>query len=142
MPVYHRLLWTPELKGEEYQGPIDGVKPIDYPEAYEYLMELRCVLALDERLYQNGNSHCKVCITCYNNTPDEYKNEYVIVAPHNLVHKNSADHQTHCTHCNTWIVQVRPAHECKACIEEYLNASKDYLDEGWGLQVIQRWREE
>ncbi|KMQ81909.1 hypothetical protein RF55_24800, partial [Lasius niger] len=40
MPVHYSLLWIPEIQGEEFHGPIDGVRPIDYPENYEYLMEL------------------------------------------------------------------------------------------------------
>ncbi|KMQ86722.1 hypothetical protein RF55_14234 [Lasius niger] len=32
MPVHHSLLWIPEIQGEEFHGPIDGVRPIDYPE--------------------------------------------------------------------------------------------------------------
>jgi len=135
-------LWTPALKGEEYQGPIDGVRPNDYPKAYEYLMELRCVMALEEYIYQDINDNYKICIECYNNTSDEYKNAYAPVAPHNLVHKNSADNQINCTYCHKKIVQVKPAHECRGCIEEYLHTPQDYLNEGWGSQVIQRWQEE
>lgn len=75
MPVYHRLLWTPEIKGEEHHGPINGVRPCDYSEAYEYLMELRCVMTLENQLYQDINTNNnKVYTTCYNNTPDEHKN--------------------------------------------------------------------
>jgi hypothetical protein len=36
MPVYHRLQWTPELSGEEYQGSIDDIKPEDHPKTFFY----------------------------------------------------------------------------------------------------------
>ncbi|CAL1672039.1 unnamed protein product [Lasius platythorax] len=73
MPVYHRLLWTPELLGEEYQGPIDGVRPLDHPETYGYLMELRCVMLTGNRLYQSIIDSHKICQACYATASEEQK---------------------------------------------------------------------
>ncbi|CAL1678868.1 unnamed protein product [Lasius platythorax] len=100
MPVHHSLLWISEIQGEEFHGPIDGVRPIDYPETYGYLMELRCVMALENQLYQNIIDLRKIYNSCYAITSNEPKCVYQIVSPHNLVHKNSADNQIDCTFCN------------------------------------------
>ncbi|KMQ82564.1 hypothetical protein RF55_22549 [Lasius niger] len=142
MPVYHHLMWTPELLGEEYQGPIDGVRPLDYPETYGYLTELRCVMIAENRLYQSYFDSHKICQACYATASEEQKSEYGIVAPHCLVHKNSANCQTGCTFCNKCIITIKPAHECSGCIEKYLHTSKAYFDEGWGAPVFDRRAEE
>jgi hypothetical protein len=139
--VYHHLLWAPELLGEEYQGPINGVRPLDYPETYGYLMELRCVMIAEDRLHQSFTDSHKICQARYATASEEQKNEYGIVTPHSLVHKNSANCQTACTFCNKCIT-IKLAHECSGCIEKYLHTNKAYLDEGWGTPVFNRWTEE
>ena len=141
MPVYHQLQWTPEPPGEEYQRPIDGVKPEDHPKTYSLLQRFRCVITnVQGRIYQStANSH-KICNECYNLLPAEYKREYTRVASHNLVHANTARTQTRCTVCGEKIILVSPAHKCRDCIEEYLHADKALLRHGWGVKVVTRWR--
>lgn len=137
MPGYHRLSLIPEIQ-EEFQELIDGVIPRYYPETYGYLMELRCVKLLEDNIYQNTTNNYKICSSCYINTSDERKAEYAIIATHNLVHKNSVENHQNCTSCDKLIVRIKPADECRACIEEYLHTDKEYLDQGWGAPVVAR----
>ncbi|KMQ86564.1 hypothetical protein RF55_12073 [Lasius niger] len=126
MPVHHQ--------GEEFHEPIDGVRPIDYPEIYGYIMQLKCVMALENPIYQNIIDLHKICNSCYNMTSNEQKDLYEIISPHNPVHEDSVNDQIDCTLCNKHIVKIGPAHECRECIGKY-------LDDLWGGIVLNQWVE-
>ena len=139
MPVYHPRQWTPDIPGEEYHGPLDGVRPKDYPETYKCLLELRCVMTIGERLYQRTVDKYKICDACFLAIPAENQVEFSIVVPHSLVHKDSVHDQTKCSFCYKPVVKVRPASDCRGCIEEYLHTDHEYLNDGWGAPVYARW---
>jgi len=136
MPGHHHLLRVPKRQEEEYYGSIDGVKPRDHPETYGYLLELRCVAPSKNQIYQCKPDSYKICSSCFLKVPEEYQREYIVVPPHSLVHKNSVENQMNCTRCYKTIVKVRPAEECRGCIEEYFSVDKAYLEEGWGAPVL------
>ena len=140
MPVYHRLQWAPEEQNAD--RPIDGVRPEDYPDAYQYLINLRCVTLAGGDVIQNTTDYYKMCLTCYESGSINREQEYHRIPPHNLIHKNSADNQTRCTICGKEIIIVRRASECRGCIEEYLYADPTLLDQGWGIPVVTRRAEE
>ncbi|CAL1685190.1 unnamed protein product [Lasius platythorax] len=142
MPVYHHLQWTPEMSNEQRRGPIDGIIPQDHHDAYRNLMDLRCVTLSEDDVYQDMADFNKIYKECHDKASAENDQEFMIIPPHNLVHKDSADNQINCTKCNAVIIKLRPAKKCRGCIEEYLYADQGYLAEGWGIPVVTRWTEE
>jgi len=138
MPGHHYLSVENQEEDDEL---IDGVKPRDHPETYSYLFELQCIISLEGEIYQRISDCYKICSLCFFKIPEDYQQEYAVVAPHNLVHRASVENQTRCTQCYKKIIKIRPAEECKGCIEKYLNTDKAYLSEGWGAPVFARWEE-
>lgn len=138
MPVYHRLQQLPEMEGEEYYRPLDGVRPTDHPATYEPLQSLRCIRLLDEILYQRNSDNYKICQDCYPTIPEEEQSAYGSVVPHCLVYWTSAYTQTNCTMCGKAVIKVIHADQCMGCIEEYLDADLDLLRSGWGVPVAAR----
>lgn len=133
MPGHHYL-------SDEYQEEddelIDGVKPSDHPETYSYLFELRCIVSSEGEIYQRISDCYKICGSCFSKVPEDYRQEYAIVLPHNLIHRASVENQTRCTHCYKIIIKIRPVEECRGCIGKYLGTDKTYLNEGWGAPVF------
>ena len=107
---------------------------------YRHLMELRCVTTLERcRVYQNYGDYHKICGTCHAKLPFGQEPAYGCIVPHNLVHKNSIESGTNCTFCERQLVNVRPADECRGCIEEFQRTNIVRLYEGRGVQVVPTW---
>ncbi|KMQ85639.1 hypothetical protein RF55_15676 [Lasius niger] len=121
---------------------INGIILQDHHDTYQNLMDLRRVTLSEDDVYQDSADFNKICKECHVKALAESDQEFMMIPPHNLVHKISADNQTNCTMCNTVIIKLRPAKECRGCIEEYLYADQDYLAEGWAIPVVTRWTEE
>lgn len=102
---------------------------------YSNLVELRCVTITRDDVFQDIINYHKVCKKCFMAVSPNYKQQYMLIPPHNLVHKNSAHHQTTCTICSIKILRVNPAWACLYCLEEYLHVDMTYLVEGWGRPV-------
>ncbi|GAB1860450.1 hypothetical protein CAJAP_01529 [Camponotus japonicus] len=120
---------------------LDG-QEADHHNDYRNLAELRCVTITRDDVFQDIINYHKVCKECFMAIPSNYQEQYMLIPPHNLVHKCSADHQTTCTTCNIVILRVSPAWTCLYCLEEYLHVDMTYLVEGWGRPVTTRWIEE
>jgi len=138
MPGHHHLQ-APENRKEDY-GLIDGVRP-GYPETYGYLSEFRCVVSFEGKIYQRISGGYKICSSCFYKVLEEHQREYAMVPSFNLIHRTSAENQSNCTQCYKIIIKIRPAVECRGCIEEYLTTDEAYLYEGWGAPVFARWEE-
>lgn len=136
MPVHHQL----QMRPDDYFGPIDGVRPIDYPVTYGALRDLRCVKVTRGDIYQKSITNRKVCRDCYLAIPADEQVEYNTVAVHCLVHWTSVYSQPNCNACARTIVIVEYAHHCGDCIEEYLDADLQLLRDGWGVPVVRRWQ--
>jgi len=107
---------------------------------YQYLSELRCVIASEGcSIYQNRRANFKICNDCYECMMDEQKESYAIIYSHHLIHRESVYDQMKCRGCNKTIVQVKPAEECFGCMEEFQHADRMLLNLGWGIPVITTW---
>lgn len=142
MPVYHKRLITPEIRGEEYHGPIDGVQPKDYPLSYTHLLDLRCTMTYDGPIYQNiYNYQVKLCQHCYIcNTTWLERLDYKQIDYHGLIHERIANIIRRCATCDNVIMLVTAAHECRSCIEEYFHTDRTDLLMGQRIKVIHRWK--
>jgi len=137
MPAHYDHPWTMK------EDPHARTKPKTQFDNYRYLMKLRCVTTLKKhRLYQSLSDHHKICGSCYANTPAKLKAIYAFVVPHNLVHRDSVQYQENCTSCGKEVINVKPADECRGCIEEFRRADQTILSQGWGVPVIATWVEE
>jgi len=95
----------------------------EYWYTYQYLSELRCVIASKRRsIYQNQRANFKICDDCYGYMMDEQKDSYAIIYSHHLIHRESVYNQMNCRGCDKTIVQVKPAEECLGRMEEFQHA--------------------
>ena len=130
MPRYPR--WT---ESQSASPP-----PRAHQNNYWQLLELRCVIVPEKcRVYQNNDDGHKICGTCHTKLPLDQEPAYACINPHNLVHKNSVEYGTNCGSCEKQLVNIRPADECRGCIEEFRRADVARLYEGRGLRVDPTW---
>lgn len=105
-------------------------------------MELRCVTTKEKyRIYQNFENCSKICGGCHAKLPVSLEPKYGFIVPHHLVHKDSVQYEMTCVTCNTTMVNVKPADECRACTEEFQHADKERLEQGLGVPVVPTWIE-
>jgi hypothetical protein len=114
--------------------------PRAHQNSYWQLLELRCVIILEKRrVYQSNNDGHKICGNCHAKLSFDQKPVYACISPHSLVHKNSVEYGTNCGSCKGQLVYIRPADECRGCIEEFRRADIARLHEGQGLRVDPTW---
>ncbi|XP_076661021.1 uncharacterized protein LOC143364713 [Halictus rubicundus] len=117
MPI-PRPSYLPEKEElEEYYGPIDGVVPTDYPDAYRSLLDLQCVvvsLQPPSHVYH----HHRLCQACYNRLTHVERRYYEQGGWHVLCRRDVAGPWAKCRDCGLQLGAIRPAHECTECVEE------------------------
>ncbi|KYN40079.1 hypothetical protein ALC56_05486 [Trachymyrmex septentrionalis] len=125
---------------EELSTPVQAEEQWN---AYRYLRNLRCVIALEGcQVYQYNNSFIKICNDCYERETVEYKKQFLTVFSHNLTHQNTMCNQTRCTICNKPIACIQSAEDCPSCIESFIHADRAHLDAGWGIPSVSSWTQD
>lgn len=141
MGVPHNLYRTEEQQGEEFYGPIDGVKPEDYRESYPLLSFMKCLTPLRGQIYSHQTQGIKICGDCYENECAEGLRARFVAHSWHVMQKFQHV-KPDCEICGHLIFIARPAERCTECIEEYLEASplaKIQMTAGKEIDVITRW---
>lgn len=144
MPVRHLFMSTePNLDDEEreFYGPIDGVLPRDYPEAYERLLELFCLTAVNHRaVFIAGDQ--RLCGTCYHGATTAERNQYRIGGWHTISIYSTAIRNSRCHKCLAQLCRLRQADRCTECIEQYFEMTPQQwrrIQSRHTVDVITRW---
>ncbi|XP_011859467.1 PREDICTED: uncharacterized protein LOC105556962 [Vollenhovia emeryi] len=110
----------------EYYGPIDGARPQDHSDTYWMLLQSSCLQKIvNEPIYVSKfYSWVKLCEVCYSERQirgvDAYELKENYHAITSRLHRLTWEHKTGCIRCKKELMWVRPAHQCRDCIEEYL----------------------
>lgn len=143
MPVYHKRQVRPNIRGELYHGPIDGVRPQDHWETYYDLQRLRCSVVRIGPVFENViNNQMRFCSICYfryrrGNVTQQFEQ----IMPHCLIHERIINQSRRCYGCDELIITITPAYQCLLCVEEFLNIDRLALNSSFKIRVIQRWLE-
>lgn len=141
MGVPHNPFRTKEQEGEEFYGPIDGVKPEHHRENYGLLPNLKCITPLERPLYYDPQIKITICQPCHTSRfTDEERQYFIPHGSHNLQIDTHA--RPSCAVCRRRVVLIREAERCRECIEEYLETDdpgKAALARGDEIEVITRW---
>lgn len=141
MPVHHKRLVPPEIKGELYHGPIDGVRPEDHWNTYYYLRRLRCSLTSRGPVFQHIIDHqLRFCFICFFRVHGINRSHFTPLIQHGLIHERAA-YTGRCRGCNRRVMSISPAYRCLGCVEEYLNADRTPLEAGIRIPSVKRWLE-
>ncbi|XP_024867449.1 uncharacterized protein LOC112451801, partial [Temnothorax curvispinosus] len=121
-----------EEEKNEYYGPIDGVRPIDYREGtYQIFMRCMCLSTENngEILYvERSDSRRRLCEECYDRefqpgNFEEVTGWHSICSP---LHGIDIDTKVNCYFCNQELMWLRPSHQCRDCLEEYVRNRVDF----------------
>lgn len=119
-----------QLVTMEYCGPIDGVRPIDYPDTYGILLRSICVKPIVRCWAEVVYPWRRQCMRCYRR--GRFRSYLRNVGAHAfrsyLSEGESFQTVVECFFCDKELMWVRPAHNCRGCIEQFVMA-KEYIDE-------------
>ena len=112
-----------DQENNEKYGPIDGIRPEDYPRRYSTLLQCRCIsliqgvgtfLAID----QVGHIFCQQCVQRYGERPLAQGILNPRYGFHNLTTK--IEQSLNCAICTKSILHSKSAIQCQECIEQFL----------------------
>lgn len=109
-----------EQEKNEFYGPIDGVKPVDYPDTYQILMRSICMRQEEEIIYVGMEfPYPKFCEQHYEGQEGVVRRTrwHAISSP---LHDLNWIFKSDCLVCKRSLFWLRPAHQCRICIEEFL----------------------
>lgn len=138
MPVPHNLFRTSDQEGEEYYGPIDGVRPSDHRDAYPMLGGLICCTTIWGPLYYNPWNLTKLCYSCYaQRITSAEQRQYSRMGWHTIGYIRLTN--PFCCICGEILLKARQAEECTECIEEYMESGINIINARGVIDVITRW---
>lgn len=140
MPAPQQNLYQED--DENCHGPMDGVRPHDFPETYEQLLKHFCVKPFSLPIYCLDNKR-RVCQDCYENGLDnEVRVLYQEGGYHSMCRNAGVANATKCHVCQRRIAYITPAGSCTECIEEFFEVTGEDLrnmSRGKTIDVLTRW---
>ena len=120
----------------EFDGPIDGIRPEDYPETYELFLNCICYTSSQRWFYFNTEDTKLLCVSCFNTECSEVQNRFQRTEGWHTI--TTFPREIFCQNCETILLLETLANECTECIEEWLENSEKILI-GEEVNVITRW---
>lgn len=109
---------------DEYYGPIDGVRPLDWPETYLVLNISKCMKNVGQRIIfvKNRYPWKRLCENCYlqRGQPESFNMKTVWHSLCSPLHGLTLDTKLKCARCNNVVIKFKQARTCRECIEQFL----------------------